>query len=819
MATVATSFPPGLLYRFFLAQLQLLPLFILCATSAPAATEPGSRTAAEKRTLDSLQHIRTISPEEVARFSPRITALSYTQARAVRALCALPNLTPAQLPQLFDMPELAGISYSAVPVLERYVTLSGASLTGAGELLRQLHDLPFVSEQALAHLPDIRMERADSVLAMIQPLIRLDEAGRWAAGSLFQVRDIDAAAVLLSLEQIGRLSPAQKRCAEKALRVPGLTPGMVSGLLTRLAELAEPEAINVGGMLADPDLTAPILNGWLDRYFLLPGPEREQVYLSLPAADKTRLLGWLGEAAGSLAERLNNLHAVSDGLGREIGAARLAAMPPEEMLQLFARLDPVTRSHYGAAMHQALAGRSTAAGRVEILRLATLAARRQLARELTGENLYVLLSCGGESFDSSYRDYLVPAMTAKIRDRHHNDLLGFLSAADPESTLISSFFSHLAWKGSLTRFLPTDVALQQAILELLALSALRDEESLLTFAATFTPLLQALQPAARTALLRRLTEAAEKPGRFARQVRAILQEYLDHHSGLLSADDRKTIKGMLALRGRIDFAPYVEAPFARWLEDGRLTSLSVFEADDDGSVSYQAHGAYLLHRGYRPSLSREYGPGRLDAALQAEIAATLKALSAGRSDRLAALFRLAAGAPVVIDWQKRTGQVELTHAVSIFQGDSHQQQLLKTFLRSGHELLAQRGHSYWRNQQLFGPLEQLLERGEIEPSLLTDRQRFISIGSCGGIRTYGELIRRFGDRVDILATVGTGRSAINTPYNTRLLEIVADQSRQGKPLTWRDISAMTAAIFTAEGGGEYIQPGSLPAILYKMSVQ
>ena len=155
----------------------------------------------------------------------------------------------------------------------------------------------------------------------------------------------------------------------------------------------------------------------------------------------------------------------------------------------------------------------------------------------------------------------------------------------------------------------------------------------------------------------------------------------------------------------------------------------------------------------------------------------------------------------------------------VYHGKTAQQQLLKLFLSGNHELFAQRGHSYWRNEQLLKPLEELVQSKSMRPELLTAKQRFISIGSCGGIRTYQELTQRFGNRVDILATVGTGKAVINTPYNTRLFEIIAENATSRSPLTWQDIATGADAVFTADAGGEYIQPGSLPAILHKMMIE
>jgi hypothetical protein len=129
------------------------------------------------------------------------------------------------------------------------------------------------------------------------------------------------------------------------------------------------------------------------------------------------------------------------------------------------------------------------------------------------------------------------------------------------------------------------------------------------------------------------------------------------------------------------------------------------------------------------------------------------------------------------------------------------------------EMFAQRGHSYWREEQLLKPMRQLLESGEISHASIPDINRFMSIGSCGGIRIYSELNRLFNNSVDIFATVGTGKAVVNDPYNQRLFEVIA---ASGDELSWEEVARRLNPILSDERDSDYLQPGSLPAILHKM---
>jgi hypothetical protein len=127
-------------------------------------------------------------------------------------------------------------------------------------------------------------------------------------------------------------------------------------------------------------------------------------------------------------------------------------------------------------------------------------------------------------------------------------------------------------------------------------------------------------------------------------------------------------------------------------------------------------------------------------------------------------------------------------------------------------MFAQRGHSYWRRHQLFAPLEKLLATGRITVDKLQAKHRFLSLGSCGGIHAYLELGKLFGNRVDILATVGIGSSRINNEYNRKLLEVIAAAPAIR---SWTEVADQMAAIFKTAEDRDYLQPGSLTAILQK----
>jgi hypothetical protein len=741
-----------------------------------------------------------------------LRTLSYTRMRAFRAFCRLPGMTGTEAAAILRQLPSRRIQFEHVPLLERLSRIDDATAASCWRLIARLDAVDYVSSRTLAGLANVREMSTADFFRLIDRVEPLDEPGRWAAGALFAVEGITAAEVGRGLTLIDMMRERQRWAAEHQCRIKGISAGEALDGMAGLPALSESDAWNARSLFMLPEMTPGLAASWLKGYFSVPAEQREHAFLRLSAHDKGLLLKVFAAASDYPLWQINNLHDITDSFGHEIGAGTLAGYTDSGLLTLFQRLHPAVRQAFAGEMQRALnAGNRGAA--IAVLRRATAAARKQTAVDLTSANIYVLLAHGGDLYDSSFRDILVPVLKARIVAASGDDLLAFLVATDPVGQLTADFIASLAQKGKLTFFFPRETAKQQQVLDLVARSALQNEFSLILFSAAFSRLLEPLEPAARSYLLSRLLDAAHSENNlFSRQVRIILQYYLDAYPALLAAGDKARIREMLGRLGPIDLSPYNRTPFAQWKSDGQLQSLSVFQRDDDGRSSYLSYSRTLLDKGYRPELSTTYRLSGLSPATAAS-ARSLAAAVGNRGDGLARILQLSAAQPLVIDWTRTVNGLRLSHSLAVYQGKTAQQQLLGQFLKSGGEMFAQRGHSYWRREQLIDPLRDLLAAGSITPVDLRAKQRFLSIGSCGGIRAYSELNRMFGNNVDILATIGTGKTSINNPYNQQFLEIIA---RHPADLTWEEVAGKSAEIFRRNLGEDYLQPGSLPAILHKI---
>jgi hypothetical protein len=771
------------------------------ARGASALDSPTETTLAAFRQVDCMDDQRYRYHKDVIR------ALSYTRMRALRAFCTLEEIYAEEAIETLERLVFAPLSFEQVLIFETFAGLDGATVAKSWQLLELTSELDFTTMQTVAAISEIEGIGADALIALVRQTRALDDRGRWAAKALFAVDGIDRDAVRAGLRLLGIMTAEQRLSAEQSCLIKGMDRQTIMKILPQIASLSRNDSINSKGLFELETTTPDQALFWLHNYFNLPKTQEDKKFYTLSPEQRSILLASFDAAAGPHIRIINDLHAVTNRYGAEISTGTLAAGGPNMVIAHFSRLHPKARNSYQQKLDDALTQKKIYQA-INVLKQATASARTQAARDLTTANIYILLARGSELYDSSFRDVLVPVLLARLNQTFNNNLLVFLKQTDPTNNHVSDFIISCAQKGKLTAFFPQDSEEQLAVLDLMARSAFQDEQSLILFSATFAALLEKLQPDARTYLLKKMIATIGEPdSTFSLQLRVILQFYYEKNPQLLSVTDHKLIRDLIGRYGSVDLSSYTATDFARWKADGRLSSLSVFQDDDDGRISYLSNSRNLVNNGYRLRLPETISLLDPSSSLQAE------ARSLIAQGKTAALYRLSLSAPLIVEYYKTVNGIELSHAVTVYHDRATQRRLLKQFLTRGMEMFAQRGHSYWREEQLLEPMRELLQTGEIGRETIPDINRFLSIGSCGGIRIYSELNRLFDNTIDIFATVGTGKAVVNDPYNQRLFEIIAASPNH---LSWDEVSVQLNPIFADGRGSDYLQPGSLPAILHKM---
>ena len=780
----------------------------------PLIATAGASAKGYSVTLEAFRQV-ACEDEELFHYNKDIIkALDYTNMRVLRSFTQLPCISAQEIVDVLRRLVTAKISFEDQLLLERFVTLEGADVVSSWQFLKQLDGLSYSAGRVMMAFQFVDVITAHDLLAYVDRIGGMAEPAGWALKAFLVLPGQSRKSVAQGMDLLEAMSERQQWAMEQCCKIPGMNAYKALENMSYIRGLANTDAWNARGLFKQ-DIDPEVAFSWLKDYFSLPQQREEELFFSFSPADKAILLKGFAEASDYLTWKINDLHSVTDLQGREISAGVLSSYSASFMDRIWKRLDGKVRSQYGTAFYEALHSGNKGAA-IAVLRKATDRARVQVAYDTTTANIYILLSKGSELYDSSFRDILVPVLKSRIEEHFAANLLQFLLAVDPENNHVSDFIISLAQRGKLATFFPQDSEEQKRVLDLVTNSAFQDENSLILFSATFMTLLQNIEPATRTYLIgKMLTAIRDGNTVFTTQLRVILQYYKQYYSDFVGDVDKSRINLMMFDYGAIPLELYTRTAFAEWKADNRLSSLSVFHNDDDGKQSYLSNCAFLIKQGYQPRLSRGFNLHAY-SAVTGEAANLLRNFSASPSKVMSSLFVLQGRKPVVIDWVKRINGIEVSHSVFVFQGEEVQMELLKQFLKGGHEMFAQRGHSYWRKEQLIEPITKLLESGAVTEEDLLVKQRFMSIGSCGGIRAYSELATTFKNNVDILATVGTGKAVINNPYNEFLFEAVAEAKVD---LTWDDVARRSSGIFTQGLGEDYLQPGSLPAILHKIMDQ
>lgn len=804
--------PVTMIISSFLRRAALAALTLTLALVLPFPAV-GNRIydASWQRTYELYQEVPCLTREELDFGAEIILGLDYNSRRVFREMCGMEGIDFNKCREAWSSLLSLGLSYEQVLCFESWSALRDIDIDQAIAALPEIKSLTYEAGKSFrlyTVLPGISPILA---LKTIPLLNRLDDAQNRAVQGLLAVREITAKEALNGIGVIARLDDYQARAAEAFARVPDMTVAMIGDALPLVRQLDQENAWNAGTLLQTAGISPDEAWFWLVAYFANPLEIREKQFRSFTVQEKQVLLRTLYDGGAEIIWKINNLHAVTDRFGLEISGHDLLGYSDRQLQERFEMLSPQVKSRYGDRFYQKGAGKGA---RVAVLRESTGAERVATARRLTSANMYALLSQGSELYDSSFRNILVPELKSHVRASFADNLLNFLNATDPDNQLVSSFIVSLAQKGKLTTFFPDDPREQQQILDLVAQSAFRDEDSIILFSATFMYLLEVLEPSARTFLIARMSDQAEAgTAAYARMISVILQYYLEEFPHLLASEDKSTITRLLARHGTVNLTRYLATPFNQWKEDGRLSSISVFHPDDDGRESFLSNAGLLLASGYRLVLSDQFTVSPLSDSMQRSVTNLISSAQAKPSNGLAGLFRTMREHCFAVAFERTLNGVQISHAAYVYSDEKNQEKLMERFIRSGAEMFAQRGHSYWRAEQMIDPLEKLMRDGRVTEQDLRAKQRFLSLGSCGGVKAYTRLTQLFQGHVDILATIGTGLAVINDPYNKNFFEVVA---RNRAAITWKDMESELAFIFQNGHGRDYLQPGSLPAILHKI---
>ncbi|MEN8190745.1 MAG: hypothetical protein ABFS19_12940 [Thermodesulfobacteriota bacterium] len=788
--------------------------FLFCQPLTGSAWAGKSRQY--RNTVETLERVGCVDEANADYFKGLVAGLSYSNMRLFQAFAQIPALSEDEIEKILQRLVKEHVSFDNLLLFEHFSELDTMTSEAAWLLLDRLAELDYAGQRAITQLVTVEQMTVSDLLAIIKRLSGFDPAGKWAFKAFLEIETQSVKDVYDGLDRFRTMSSKQRWASESLYRIPEITTDQALSAMGLIRTLNDGDAWIVKALFSQPEMSGEKAAWWLKHYFLLDQQPRERVYRSLPVADKSQLLTAFIDGGDHLIWKINNLHAVTDRRGQEIPQGVLGGASRGRLSEFFSRLDFRTRGRFSKSFTSDLAAgnRGRAVG---TLRRATSAARMQAAKDCNTANIYALLSIGSELYDSSFRDILVPVLKDRINGGYRGNLLTFLMAVDPQNKQISDFIISLAQRGKLTVFFPQSSEEQRRILDLVADSAFQDEKSLILFSATFVKLLKTIQPETRSYLISIMLSAIrDNNTTFTKQLRVILQYYFQEYPELVGRNDKARISKMMEVYGAIPLEFYTRTAFGEWKRDSRLSSLSVFHDDDDGHQSYRSNCMTLFNSGYRPRLSRSFHLLAKNSSANSSAKHLIQAIKGAPTANINRLYSLQKRQPVVVDWVKIISGVEVSHSVFVYSDEPTQKQLFEQFLKGGHEMFAQRGHSYWRKEQLIAPLKELLEEEKISGRDLAAKQRFMSIGSCGGVRAYSELALLFNNHVDILATVGTGKAVVNDPYNKLLFELVATGSSK---MSWEDISRRAAGIFKRGLGEDYLQPGSLPAILHKIMDQ
>ncbi|WP_028578847.1 hypothetical protein [Desulfogranum japonicum] len=767
----------------------LLTTFIFLVACLPCSTCAASLQLANnswEQTARLYQKNDCLTSEQKAYGREILKGLSYNSQRVFRKICHIRPLSFSQCQETWSLLITTPYTYEQVLCFEKWMDLGVEEWELAIKGLRAIHGLTLDSGpvfQALLTLADITPGRA---LDFIENLKSLSDSALIALAAMPPVHDMTAAFVAEKIPQVSQLNICQAQAFAALATIKHMNSDRIHGMLTSTAAMPQEICWFAEALFQSPDMHPAEAENWLFNYCMLPLKAREQKYLSLSNQEKKLLLAAMAKGNRYLARALNNLHTVTNRFGQELSYLALMQHGLEDLCSQFLQLPRETVLHYQHPFEQAKKSGSRSS-MARLLIEATATARKQLAENLTTARIYMLLTQGDILYDSSYRDILVPILRERIETSFASDVLQAFSQLDPSQQYLSDFITANAQKGTLSDFFPTESSKQKELFEHIMRPALENVANLISFSVNIPSLMEIAGPEARTFLISQLVRCAQLDNASAPYCTIILAYLKSHHIDWLTAKGRTLLLPLGPHLETINLDSFQRTPFSSWKSDNELQALSLFYPDADGRQSFLSFVNLLQQNGY--SVQPHTGPGNKD------------------------VFSLLQNQATMISYHKQVSKVNIIHRLSVYAGEKSQKELLLHFLKNGGEIIAQRGHSYWREEQLLRPLTTIHEQLAEHAITLPNAERFVTLGSCGGMKVYTDVTQLLNGNVSIMATTGTGQARINNSFMVYFPELVAASTKE---TGWDDIAKATAHIFPDRKRQIYVQPGSLPAILHKI---
>lgn len=794
-----------------LTHITAVPLLLLLLLSSAAVSQ--ANDAIQQETFRIYKITPTTTRQNDALIWKNIQQLSYVQSRLFRSFCRLQKVSGFEIKQFLEELSEKTAPFESAEILDTFVTLRGTDSARYKRLLLLLDGTPHSTITVLHKLIRVPTLQSDDYLLIVEQASTMEASALWALKAVLEkVRPTDISIKAL-LTQLNQLSISQQWLVEKVFTTIPASAALSSKTIATIGTLSNTATINMMATLNNSTFDSNKALYWLDVLFQHASIQQEEIYAGFDPLQKQKILKIYELGASELIHEINRHHDVTDRFGREISNSRLKILSNKELTDVFGRLHPKTKLQWNDTFLNAIAANNIKDIN-SILHQATKQSQIETVKELTCANLYVLLSRGSQLYTSSFRNVLVPHLRTEIKNVFPRGLLQFLNTTDPTNIYTSRFISILIRRGQLALFMPENEKQQWLILDLVEESAFSSPESLLHFSVSFDTLLARLGQQARSYFIEKIIGQLEGGKKnIVAPIQLMLEDYVAGKN--ITEQDRQTIQSALDNRPPIPTEMYTRTPFQEWLSDKRLLSLSIFQNDDDGYGSYVSNGIGLLTNGYVPQLSTNFSPPRYQT-IQPDIIQNLLAETHKNPYRvLNELFHLSCKSPIIIDWIKEVEDINITHSTGIYQNNKNQTYLLKQFMQLGYEMYCQRGHSYWLRHQLQTPLAKIAEDDITFLKTVENKQHFLSLGACGSIESYLNLGKALAGHVDILATLGTGRTKINNMYNRTLFEIIAEHPQLS---SWQDVSKLTEPIFSENDEKDYLQPGSLPSLVHKMII-
>ena len=191
-----------------------------------------------------------------------IRSLDYTKKRALRAFSRIDSITAEELVASLERLVFAKISFDNMQLLERFVTLEGATAELAWTFLERLARLGYSKGRVMTGFILVDVVPADELLRHLDRIEKMSEPAAWGLKAFLLLPGHEREDIVAAMGILEKMNSQQQWAVEQCCRIKGINAYHALEIIRGLLPLSRTDAWNAKGLFKQ-DISVADAKSWV----------------------------------------------------------------------------------------------------------------------------------------------------------------------------------------------------------------------------------------------------------------------------------------------------------------------------------------------------------------------------------------------------------------------------------------------------------------------------------------------------------------------------------------------------------------------------